>query len=66
MNNYSIRPTINGLSDHAAQSILIHSSNLRPPSKKYRFINQINEDTLNDFLIKLSYENWDTIFLQTM
>jgi len=62
MNNYSICPIINGLSDHDAQSILTHSFNLRPPSKKYRFIKQINEDTLNDFLIKLIYENWDTVF----
>ena len=62
MKNYSICPIINGLSDHDAQSILTHSFNLRPPFKKYRFIKQINDDTLNDFLTKLSYENWDTVF----
>ena len=62
MKNYSLWPIINGSSDHAAQSILIHSFNLRPPFKKYRFIKQINDDTLNDFLTKLSYENWDTVF----
>jgi hypothetical protein len=31
-------------------------------TQKYRFIRKINEYTLNDFLIKLSYENWDTVF----
>jgi hypothetical protein len=58
MGDYSICPIINGLSDHDAQSISIHSFNLRPPPKKCR----INEYTLNDFLIKLSYENWNTVF----
>jgi hypothetical protein len=62
MGDYSICPIINGLSDHDAQSISIHSFNLRPPPKKCRFIRKINEYTLNDFLIKLSYENWDTVF----
>ena len=62
MSDYSICPIINGLSDHDAQSILIRSYNLRPPSKKYRFVRKINEYTLHDFLIKFSYENWDTVF----
>ena len=31
-------------------------------TQKYRFIRKINEYTLNDFLIKVSYENWDTVF----
>jgi len=62
MSDYSICPIINGLSDHNAQSILIHFFNLRPSPNKYRFIRKINEYTLHDFLIKLSYENWDTVF----
>jgi hypothetical protein len=62
MCDYSICPIINGLSDHDVQSISIHSLNPRPPSKRYKFIKQINEDTLNDFLIKLSYETCDTVF----
>jgi len=61
MSDYSICPIINGLSDHDAQSILIRSFNLRPPPKKYRFIRRINEYTLQDFLINLSYGNWDTL-----
>jgi len=62
MSEYSICQIINGLSNHAAQSISICSFNLRPPPKKYRFIRKINEYTLNDFLTKLSYENWDSVF----
>jgi hypothetical protein len=34
MGNYSICPIINGLSDHDAQSITLHSFNVRPPTKK--------------------------------
>jgi hypothetical protein len=62
MGNYSICPTINGLSDHDAQSITSHSFNLRPPPKKCMLIREINEHTINDFLNKLSYKTWDTIF----
>ena len=62
MGNYSICPIINGLSDHDAQSVTLHSFNLRPPTKKCVLIRKINEHTINGFLIKLSYETWDTIF----
>jgi hypothetical protein len=62
MRNYLIHPIINGLSDHDAQSITLYTFNLSPPTKKYKLIRNINEHTINDFLIKLSYETWDTIF----
>jgi len=62
MRDYTIRPIINGLSDHDAQSISIHSLIQRPPHKQYSFTRKINEHTINDFLIKLSYENWETVF----
>jgi hypothetical protein len=62
MVNYSISPIINGLSDHDAQLITLLSYNLRPPTKKYKLIRNINDHTINDFLTKLSYETWDTIF----
>jgi len=62
MRDYTICPIINGLSDHDAQSISIHSFIQKPPHKKYRFTRKINEHTINDFLIKLSYENWETVF----
>ena len=62
MGNYSICPIIIGLSDHDAQSITLHSFNLRPPPKKCILITKINEHTINDFLNKLSYGIWDAIF----
>ena len=61
MGNYSICPIINGLSDHDAQSITLHSFNQRPPPKKSILIRKINEHSIKDFLNKLSWESWDTI-----
>jgi len=62
MGNYSICPVINGLSDHDAQYITLHSFNLSPPTKQCMLIRKINEHTINDFLPNLGYETWDTIF----
>jgi hypothetical protein len=42
MRNYSICPIINGLSDHDAESVTLHSFNLRPPPKKCMLIRKIN------------------------
>ena len=62
LGNYIISPIINGLSDHDAQFITLHSNIPRPPSKNYRLIRNINDHTINDFLTKLSCETWDTVF----
>ena len=62
METYSISPLANGLSDHDAQLLMLHSCNIRPPSNKFTLIRQINDYTMNDFLNKLSYETWDTVF----
>jgi hypothetical protein len=60
--NYSISPIINGLSDHDAQTITLHSLSPSLPTKKVVLIRKINEYTINDFLLKLSFETWDTVF----
>jgi hypothetical protein len=60
--NYSVSPITNGLSDHDAQIITFHSFNLRPPTKTCMLFRKINEQTINDFLLKLSHETSDTIF----
>jgi len=52
MGNYTISPIINGLSDHDAQFITLYSYTMRPPSKNYRLIRNINDHTINDFLTK--------------
>ena len=60
--NYSVRPIINGLSDHDAQSITFKTINMRTHAKQFKIIRKINKHTINDFLIKLSYETWDSTF----
>jgi hypothetical protein len=59
---YSIAPIINGLSDHDAQILTLYSISLRLFTNKHILIKKINEYTINDFLLKLSYESWDTVF----
>jgi hypothetical protein len=60
--NYSIKPVINGLSDHDAQAITFYSLNLKPLTKESGFMRTITDFTINDFPLKLSYETWDTVF----
>jgi hypothetical protein len=61
--NYSINPVIiNRLSDHDAQVVTFHSLSLGPQIKKCMSMRKITELTINDFLLKLSYETWDTVF----
>jgi cleavage and polyadenylation specificity factor subunit 1 len=38
----------------------------QPPNNKRIVIRKISEQSINDFLLKLSYETWDTSSLQTM
>jgi hypothetical protein len=60
--NYSIKRVINGLSDHDAQVVTFHSFSLGPQTKKFMSIRMITEPSINDFLLKLSYETWDAVF----
>ena len=62
MRNHSITPIINGLSDHDAQLITLHSYTLELPLNKYMLIRSIDDHRINDFLTKISYENWETVF----
>jgi len=62
MGNYTISPLINGLSDHDAQFITLHSYISRPPLNNYRLIREINDHMINDFLNQLSCETWDNVF----
>jgi hypothetical protein len=60
--NYSISSITNGLSDHDAQSLTLHSIGTCRTSKKSILIRKINECSINDFIYKLSHENWDSVF----
>jgi hypothetical protein len=56
LDNYSIRPIVNGLSDHDAPSITFNTVNVSVHAKQFTLIRKIN--TINNFLINLSYETW--------
>jgi len=60
--NYSIIPISNGLSDHDAQVILLHNTEL--PRQQIKTINKriINDTTIAQFKINLSYESWSNVF----
>ena len=59
---YSISPITNGLSDHDAQSITLLSIGASRTRKKGILMRQINACSINDFTLKLSHENWDSVF----
>jgi hypothetical protein len=61
--DYFIPPLINGLSDHDTQLITLNTISLNPPIKQIVEIRKFDKISINDFLIKLSYETWDTTFL---
>jgi hypothetical protein len=61
-NNYSLCPIINGLSDHDVQLITLNTISLKPLTKQIMEIKKFDENSINDFLNKLSYETWDITF----
>ena len=61
--DYFIYPIMNGLSDHDAQLITLNKIGPNPPIKQTIEIRKFDKLSINDFLIKLSYETWDTTFL---
>ena len=61
---FTINPYPNGLQDHDAQILILHDINTRN-SKAYRPTKRlINDSTISDFKLNLSYESWDTIFIK--
>jgi hypothetical protein len=67
INNYSISPCYNGISDHDDQLITTYNThthnaiNSQPMSNSYG-IRKINQTTLTEFNFKLSFEAWEDIF----
>jgi hypothetical protein len=55
INNYSICPIINGLSDHDPQSVTLNTISLKPPTRQIMEI-RFDKNSINDFLTRLSYE----------
>jgi hypothetical protein len=53
---------MNGLSDHDAQLITLKTIRLKPPAKHFKVIRVFDKNSVDEFLNKLSFEIWDTIF----
>ena len=60
--SYMITPTLNGLSDHDAQLLMINTDYTHIPIQESKILRKINNYTISDFFNKLSKESWDIIF----
>ena len=61
--NYIINPHINGLSDHEAQIIMIENTVLTNQTNKIITKRDINDQSILEFQLLLSHENWEDIFM---
>jgi hypothetical protein len=60
--NFSIHPSVNGMSDHDAQIIVIHNLPVQNCNNHFYFSWKIDKCSIIDFNTKLSYESWEDIF----
>jgi hypothetical protein len=61
--NYIIYPWINGLSDHDGQNMTVYNVTYKVVKDQIHTHRIINESSILDFQINLSYELWDDIFI---
>jgi len=50
------------MSDHGAQNINLHDSTVANDTSQFYLTRKINETSVLDFNLKLSYESWDDVF----
>jgi hypothetical protein len=60
--NYSITPCLNGLSDHDGQLLTLLNLPIPHNSTKYIYKRRIDNNTIADFQLQLSYEQWEDVF----
>ena len=62
ISNYTIKPYINGLSDHGAR--VLNLNDLCQPTRptKYTYTRNLNKNNIADFQLRLSYEQWQDVF----
>ena len=60
--NYTVSPFLNGLSDHDAQLLIIKDINLQSQGHYVYTTRNINDYSINEYKISLSYETWDCVF----
>jgi hypothetical protein len=61
LENYTVGPVINGLSDHEAQIMEINKIDLQSSNQQYQTVRKIDASTIADFVTQLSYETWDAV-----
>jgi len=59
-----VYPLINGLSNHDAQVINLSNSLNINPKIHYTFNRRIDSNSTSIFIDRLSYENWEEVFLE--
>jgi hypothetical protein len=52
----------NGLSDHEAQLFIAHLPENCTIKKELLMKRKVNDNNITEFKIKLSYENWESVF----
>jgi hypothetical protein len=62
-NDFTINPFLNGLSDHDAQILILHNTKIQNLITYSYTRRKINESTISEFKVNLSYESWDEIFI---
>jgi ribosomal protein S8 len=58
---YILTSLANGLSDHEAQFLEIFYIDLESQNQQQQLIRKIDNHSMADFVMKLSYETWDTV-----
>jgi len=62
--NFTIKPLPNGLSDHDAQILILPDIKIQNLKAHHYTKRLINEFTISEFKLNLSYESWDEIFTE--
>jgi hypothetical protein len=62
LRKHTIKPLVNGISDHDAQLLVLENVIMPPHELTSYFIRDFNEHSIQDFLMHLSMENWEDFF----
>ena len=62
--DYTIEPIIKGLSDHDAQELVLHNIKIINKKPQFTVKRLINNTTIAQFKLNLSYENWSDTFTE--
>ena len=63
--DYTVEPIINGLSDRDAQELVLHNVLIINQKTQFMVNRLINDTTIAQFKLNLSYENWSDIYVDT-